>query len=223
MPVFAPLRAEKSRLPLWLGAGFLVFWCALAWRPHYRQDWLLENLLVFATAPWLIDCYRRRPFSALAYAAFCLFFSLHIIGAHYTYAEVPYDDWWRAVFGVGLNQSLGLHRNHFDRLLHFLYGLLLAAPAIEVVARNTRCRGFALWSATVLFLTSHSAIYEIIEWAAALVFGGDLGQAYLGTQGDEWDPQKDMALLSIGAVLGVTGYFWLARAAMRRVISAGPA
>jgi putative membrane protein len=171
---------------------------------------LLENLLVFATAPWLIDCYRRRPFSALAYAAFWLFFSLHIIGAHYTYALVPYDDWWRAVFGIGLNQSLGMQRNQFDRLVHFSYGFLLAAPALEVVARNTRCRGFALWSATVLFMTAHSAIYEIMEYAAASVFGGDLGQAYLGTQGDEWDSQKDMLLLSVGAVLGVSVYAWIA-------------
>jgi putative membrane protein len=220
MPTLEPLPATRSRLPLALGAAFLLLWCVLAWRPSFRQDWLLENVLVFATAPWLVDCYRRRPFSAIAYAGFWLFFSLHIIGAHYTYALVPYDDWWRAIFGVGLNQSLGLQRNHYDRLVHFLYGFLLAAPAVEVVARNTRCRGFGLWSATVLFMTSHSAIYEIIEWGAAMLFGGSLGQASLGTQGDEWDSQKDMALLSVGAVLGVTAYFWLARTATRRGIRA---
>jgi putative membrane protein len=209
MPALAPLPATRSKLPLALGAAFLLLWCALAWRPLFRQDWLLENLLVFATAPWLIDCYHRRPFSAIAYLGFWLFFSLHIVGAHYTYAMVPYDDWWRTLFGVGLNQSLGLHRNHFDRLVHFLYGFLLAAPALEVVARNTHCRGFALWSAAVLFMTAHSAIYEIIEYAAASLFGGDLGQAYLGTQGDEWDSQKDMLLLSVGAVLGASAYAWI--------------
>jgi putative membrane protein len=216
MTLIAATPAGRSKMPRWLLASFAVLWLALAWHPLSRQDWLLENLLVLCTLPWLLDCYFRRPFSLLSYACFWLFFSLHSVGAHFTYSLVPYDAAWRSVFGFSLDQSLGFTRNNYDRLVHFMYGLLLAAPATEVVARNTRTSGFALWSATVLFMTAHSAIYEMIEWLAAAVFGGDLGQAYVGSQGDNWDSQKDMALLSLGALIGATAYTMIARRRQRR-------
>jgi putative membrane protein len=205
LPSALPVR--HARLPRVLGATLLLFWLALAWRPVSRQDWLLENLLLFCTVVWLIDCYFRRPFSALSWWCFFIFLSLHTVGAHYTYALVPIGDW----FGG---------RNDYDRWVHFMYGFLFAAPAAEVVARNTRATGFALLSATVLFLASQSAIYEVIEYGAARIFGGDLGQAYLGTQGDEWDAQKDMLLLMVGAILGALCLALIV--AMQRIRSARP-
>jgi putative membrane protein len=91
-------------------------------------------------------------------------------------------------------------RNHYDRFVHFSYGLLLMPAAVELVEARMSPQGLWRWLTPLLFVMSHSVIYEMVEWAAATVFGGDLGVAYLGTQGDEWDAQKDMALATAGAV-----------------------
>jgi putative membrane protein len=192
------------RYPLTLLSLFGLFWIALAIAPVFRQDWLLENMLVFIAVPILVLTARRLRFSNFTYTCLFVFFSLHAIGAHYTYALVPYDEWFRALTGGTLNELLGFERNHFDRLVHFLYGLLLAPAAVEIFAHYGRYP--RSWAALFpfLFMASHSALYEVIEWGAAIVFGGDLGQAYLGTQGDVWDGQKDMALAIAGSLVTIT-------------------
>lgn len=177
-----------------------LIWAALAIHPKYRGDWWLENALVFVAVPLLGFYYRRLRFSNLAYTCLFAFFVLHSIGSHYTYAEVPYDRWLRSLLGFSLNDALGFSRNQFDRLVHFLYGALMLPAVVELLEVKAPPRGIG-WriALPILFITSHSVIYETIEWLAAEVFGGDLGQAYLGTQGDEWDSQKDMALATLGA------------------------
>ena len=112
---------------------------------------------------------------------------------------MPYDAWSEALFGVRLNDLLGLERNHFDRLVHFSYGLLLAYPMRELFLRVADARGFWGYFLPLDLTLSTSAIFELFEWAAAELFGGDLGVAYLGSQGDMWDAQKDMALAGLGA------------------------
>ncbi len=203
-PVSAPVH--RSRLPSVLLCAFALVWVALAIRPVYRQDWLLENLLVVVAVPLLVITGRQRPFTNGAYVALFLFFVLHAIGAHYTYSEVPYVDWLQAI-GAGDMASVA-GRNHYDRLVHFAYGLLVTPAAIQIFARYGRYPTTWAVLLPLFFVMAHSVIYELVEYAAALVFGGDLGQAYLGTQGDIWDAQKDMALASLGAVLAV-GYAWL--------------
>ena len=185
---------------------FCALWLALAIAPLYRQDWLLETLLVLVAVPVLVATRHRLRFSDFAYTCVFAFFCIHEVGAHYTYSLVPYDQWFAAAFGTGLNELLGFERNHFDRFVHFLYGLLITPAAIELFARYGRYP--RVWAALfpLLFITSHSVIYELVEWTAALVFGGELGQAYLGTQGDVWDAQKDIALALLGASLPVAGY-----------------
>jgi putative membrane protein len=197
---------DSSALPGILLALYLLIWLALAVHPKYRQDWALENLLVLVAVPLLIMAHRRLRFSNAACVCLFIFFCIHAIGAHYTYAEVPYDEWSRAVTGHSLDAALGWQRNQYDRVVHFAYGLLLAPVAVQLLDRRAPQEGLWRWLLPALFLASHSVIYEVIEMAAALVFGGDLGVAYLGTQGDEWDSQKDMALALGGAVLAVA---WL--------------
>ena len=107
--------------------------------------------------------------------------------------------------GRGLNERLGWDRNHYDRLIHLSYGLLIAYPVREIVIRVSRAQGFWAYLLPVLVVIVTSIIFELLEWAAVIVFGGDLGIAYLGTQGDEWDAQKDMLLAAIGATLVVAG------------------
>ncbi len=198
-----PPQPRLSATPGWLLAAFVGIWAVLAIAPRYRADWLLENIIVFIALPLFVRGARTWRFSNGSYACLFIFLVLHTIGAHYTYSEVPYDDWIRAVTGESLNGVLGWNRNHYDRLVHFSYGLLLLPASLELLDRVAPPKGLWRTVLPVMFIMSHSLIYELIEWAAALLFGGDLGQAYLGTQGDVWDAQKDSALATLGAVLSM--------------------
>lgn len=182
-------------------ALYLAWWLALAVAPWYRADWLLENVLVFVGLPIILWVHRRLSRAALA--ALFVFLVLHAVGAHYTYAEVPYDAWARALTGDTLSSALGLERNHFDRLVHFLYGLLVTPAVTELLDQRVASSGIWRYLLPFTLMSAQASIYEIIEWAAAEVFGGDLGQAYLGTQGDVWDAQKDSALMILGVLLAV--------------------
>jgi putative membrane protein len=203
LPAPAATPCASDRVPAALLALFLVVWSVLAIAPSYRADWFLENLLVFIAIPTLAWKYRTLRFSDFAYACLFVFFVLHQVGAHYTYAEVPYDRWAEAVTGRRLNDLLGLSRNHYDRFVHFLYGLLATPAAIELLDARAPQSGRWRWWLPWFFMVSHSTIFEILEAVAAVVFGGDLGQAYLGTQGDVWDAHKDSALAALGAVIAI--------------------
>ncbi|MFO1394303.1 MAG: DUF2238 domain-containing protein [Steroidobacteraceae bacterium] len=185
-----------DRVPGSLLAAFVVVWTALAIAPWYRQDWLLENVIVFIAVPMFVLGYRRLRFSNFAYACLFAFLVLHEVGAHYTYSEVPWREWYAALGGV---PPTG--RNHYDRLVHFSYGLLMLPIARELHEQRAPAIGLWRWLLPLLFLMSHSVIYELVEWLAAEVFGGELGAAYLGTQGDAWDAQKDMALAALGGTV----------------------
>jgi putative membrane protein len=186
-----------------LASVYLVFWIALAIKPNYRSDWLLENALVLVGVFILVGTFRVLPLSLVSYTAIFVFMCLHTIGAHYTYAEVPYDAWVRSLTGSTLSELMGWHRNYFDRLVHFSYGLLLAYPIREIFQRVANVRGFWGYFLPLDLTMSTSMLYELMEWGAAVFFGGDLGPAFLGTQGDVWDAQKDMALASLGATVAM--------------------
>ena len=202
-PVF-PSRSAPLRLPLVLLAALLVLAVLLGIAPSHRQDWLLENALALAGVLVLVVSWRRFPLSRLSYCLIFVFLVLHELGAHYTYAEVPYDEWVRALTGRTLNERLGWERNHYDRLVHFSYGLLLAYPLRELFVRVADARGFWGYMLPLDLVMSSSMLYELIEWGAAEFFGGELGAAYLGTQGDVWDAHKDMLLAALGAALALT-------------------
>lgn len=196
------------RLPAVLIGIYALWWSALAIAPSFRQDWWLENLLVFIAAPLLMLLHRRVRLSNAACIGLFAFFSLHALGAHYTYSEVPYDTWSQSLLGRSIDETLGFQRNQFDRLVHFLYGLLITPTAIALLDARAPQKGIWRWLLPWLFMVSHATVYELIEMAAALAFGGDLGQAYLGTQGDIWDSQKDSALAAIGAAIAVVACRW---------------
>ncbi|MDO8476139.1 MAG: DUF2238 domain-containing protein [Candidatus Rokubacteria bacterium] len=184
-----------------LAALFAVIWLLLAIRPRHRADWALENALVVLAVLVLALAHRRLALSHLSYTLIFVFLCFHVIGAHYTYSEVPYDAWATALTGRSLNAALGWQRNNFDRIAHFIYGLLLTYPVREVVIRVTGLRGFWGYFLPMDLTISSSASFELIEWGAAVVFGGDLGIAYVGAQGDPWDAQKDMSLAALGAIV----------------------
>jgi putative membrane protein len=164
---------------------------------------MLENVLVLLFVGGMLASHRRFMLSRVSYFLIFVFLSLHLIGAHYTYSLVPYDEGFRMLTGQSLDQLLGWERNNFDRVVHFSYGLLLAYPVREVFLRVAKLRGFWGYFFPLDITMSTSMLYELIEWGAAIFFGGDLGQAFLGTQGDAWDAHKDMALASAGALIAM--------------------
>jgi len=168
-----------------------------------RHAWFLENAIAVVFIAAMIASRKRLRFSMISYTLIFLFLALHEVGAHYTYSEVPYDRWTEAIFGTSLNHALGWERNNFDRVVHFSYGLLLAYPVREIFLRVADVRGFWGFFLPLDLTMSTSMLYELIEWMAAEVFGGELGATYLGTQGDVWDAHKDMALASLGALIAM--------------------
>jgi len=197
------MRLSHRQYFLLLTALFAILWIALAIDPLFRDDWLLENALVGAFIIALALSWRWFTFSRISVTLIFLFLCLHEVGAHYTYSHVPYDEWIRSLTGTSLNEAMGWERNHFDRLVHFSYGLLLAYPIREVFMRVANVRGFWSYFLPLDLTMSTSMIFELFEWSAAEFFGGDLGMAYLGMQGDIWDAQKDMALASLGALIAM--------------------
>ncbi len=198
------MAISHRRYLLILALLFFIVWIALAIDPLYRQDWALENALVMMSVIVLATSYRRLVLSRISYTLIFVFLCLHEIGAHYTYAEVPYDVWFRALTGRTFNEWVGWERNNFDRIIHFCYGLLLAYPVREIFLRVVNVRGFWGYFLPLDLTMSTSMMFELFEWGAAELFGGDLGMAYLGTQGDIWDSHKDMALASLGALMAMT-------------------
>jgi putative membrane protein len=195
-----PASSAHRRLERALAASFAVVWALSAHGAHYPEDWLLENWLVVGAVATMA-LWRRLclPAPATMVALWC-FLVLHEIGAHYTYSLVPYDAWFQSVSGTTLSALTGWQRNHYDRLVHLMFGLLLVVPFRELVVRATGLEGRGGWVFATTLVVTGSVFYEFIEWGAAEYFGGDLGMAYLGTQGDVWDGHKDMALASAGAV-----------------------
>lgn len=188
-------RPNRHRINQLLLSSYLIAWFLLAVSPVDRQDWLLENLLAVSTIAVLIATYRRFAFSDVSYILITVFMILHAIGAHYTYAKVPFGFWMKDIFD--------LSRNHFDRIVHFAFGFLLAYPAYELFLRAAKIRsGWALFIAAIA-VTSLSGAFEVAESWVAQIVSPELGDAYLGTQGDIWDAQKDMTLAIIGALITV--------------------
>lgn len=174
---------------------FVAVWLWSAIRPKFPHDWLLENILVLIFVPIIPLLGRYLKLSNLSYTLITVFMILHVVGSHYTYAQVP--------FGFTLQRWLGADRNMYDRLVHFAFGFLLAYPVREVFMRVARARGFWAFFLPLDLTLSLSALYEIIEWQAAALVDPDAGLAFLGTQGDIWDAQKDMLMAGLGAVLAM--------------------
>lgn len=190
---------------------FALLWLGLAINPVERSTWLLENLLVALGLLLLWGLARITPFSERALLCVFAFLGLHVVGAHFTYSMVPYDEAWASLGGGSINGWMDSQRNHYDRLVHFAYGALLLLPLRELLVHHLGVRGFWSWFLPFDITLSSSAAYELIEWGAAELFGGELGAAFLGTQGDEWDAHRDMALAALGALCAIAVLALLSR------------
>lgn len=182
-----------------LMALFVVLFAVLAVSPREPATWAMENAVavLFVIGLWVTRRWFR--FSRSAYVMMFSFLALHEIGAHYTYSHVPYDQTVHALFGFSPDAVMGWQRNQYDRVLHLLYGVLLVLPLSELCRERGGLRrvGAALFAFSLILASS--LLYELIEWGAAVVLG-DGSTAFLGTQGDPWDAQKDIALATVGAL-----------------------
>jgi putative membrane protein len=185
---------ENKVLQILLG-WYTMFWIVMAIKPVDRSDWLLENLLTFLFIAALVATYRVFPFSDLSYLLITVFMTLHAVGAHYTYEHVPLGYWMKDTFE--------LSRNHFDRIVHFSFGLLMAYPMREVLVRTAGVQGFWSYFLPANITLAFSGLFELIESWVAQIVSPELGAAYLGIQGDVWDAQKDMTLGLAGAALSM--------------------
>lgn len=175
---------------LLLSLSLIVAWSAIT--PHDWPTWFLEAAPVLVAVPLLMATYRRFPLSRLAYSMIWLHAIILLVGAHYTYAEVPLFNW--------LRDSYDLDRNHYDRVGHLAQGFFPAIVAREILLRRSPLQsGKWLFFLVTCFCLAFSAFYEMIEWWVALAVG-DGATAFLGTQGDPWDTQWDMFLALLGAI-----------------------
>ena len=178
-------------------ALYIVVWIIMAINPKYPADWLIENVLVFIFFPFIIWMDRKHQFTLLTMIFLLVFASLHSLGSHYTYAEMEHFN--------TITQFFGFERNHFDRLVHFLFGLLMFRVLFEMIIMTFNSAKAALFF-TVTLVLSISSLYELLEWAAVLVVEPELGMAFLGIQGDIWDAHKDTALAFLGALINTAFY-----------------
>ena len=181
----------------------IIVWCAifavvLAWSfvdPKDRLTWWLESVPALIAVVILAATIRRFPLTPLVYWLILAHSIVLMIGGHYTYAEVPLFDW--------LKEPLGWARNNYDKVGHFVQGFVPAMIARELLLRRTRLEpGGWLNLIVVCVCLAISAFYELVEWQVATT-SGEAAEAFLGTQGDVWDTQKDMATALVGAVVAV--------------------
>ncbi|MFJ4468199.1 DUF2238 domain-containing protein [Streptomyces sp. NPDC089424] len=190
----SPLSAARAgrRLPLLLAGLVTVALAVSAWEPHDRATWFLETVWVIVGLPVLFLTWRRFPMTGLLCCLLAAHALVLIVGGHYTYAQVPLGDWVRDTFG--------LDRNPYDRFGHLMQGFVPAVLVRELLVRTSPLRG-SRWLAplVVCACVAFSAVFEMLEWAAAVI-GGEAADAFLATQGDVWDTQWDMFCALVGAI-----------------------
>ncbi len=187
-----------------LFACFLLFFAGSCISPPFLQFLMMQHVPTVLAALLLGWMANRFTISRISFALIVLFLCLHTLGARYLYSYTPYDVWSEALLGVNITELFGLERNHYDRLVHFSYGLLLVVPIQEFERRYLRLSMIVASVLAVEFILATSAAYELLEWGIAVVFTPDWAESFLGQQGDIFDAQKDTALATLGALISVS-------------------
>lgn len=184
----------------WLLYGYIVLFTILAINPIDRATWFVENLTVWIIVGIILTLYARGVrFSNVAYILMFVLIYLHTIGGHWTFALVPFD--WVSNF-------FDFERNHFDRIAHFTVGFYAYAVAEWLWTKHLVANRFLLFTYPVFLIATVAMSYELIEWIYAALANPEAGIAYLGSQGDIWDAQKDMLADTLGAIVATTVFVW---------------
>ncbi len=195
-------------LPLLLLAAYLVHFTVLGIEPYDRSVWWAENIPIIFIVLVLSLTYRHHRFSNMAYLLMACLIFLHTIGGHYTFERVPFD------FVTALFE---LERNHFDRLAHFTVGFYAYAAAEFLLVRRMVTSRFVLFAFPLTIIIAVAGSYEIFEWLYAVNADGRSGHFVLGSQGDQWDAQKDMLADTLGALAALTLFYVLNRSRIRQL------
>ncbi len=182
-------------------AGFLLFFAASCINPPHLEFMLLQHGPTVASLALLVFVVNRLELSRLSYSLTIAFLVLHTIGARYLYSNMPYDRWAAWLTGHTISEIFGASRNHYDRVVHFSFGLLMTRPIQELERRYLKLSLTMSCLLAIEFIIAMSAIYELIEWLVAVTFAPDWAESFLGQQGDPFDGQKDMALATLGSLL----------------------
>lgn len=194
---------NSSKFLYWLLGTYGVLFTVLAFNPLDRPTWFAENLTVWIIVGLIVFFYAREVrFSNLAYALMFVLIYLHTIGGHYTFALVP--------FGY-VTDLFDFSRNHFDRIAHFSVGFYAFAVAEWLYVKKYVRSKFLLFTYPIFFIATVAMSYEIIEWIYAASSDPEAGLAYLGSQGDIWDAQKDMLADTLGAIFATILFFIIRR------------
>lgn len=190
---------HSSRVLFWLTGVYGILFVILAINPIDRATWFAENLTVWIILGIIFLLYAKHiRFSNLAYALMFVLIYLHTIGGHYTFALVPFDF---------ITDTFGFERNHFDRIAHFSVGFYAFAVAEWIWTKRLITSKFLLFTYPVFVIATVAMSYEIIEWIYAASANPEAGMAYLGSQGDIWDAQKDMLADTLGALVATSIFF----------------
>ena len=184
-------------------AAFLVFFAASCIAPPFVNFLLMQHVPTILAMVLLVYVSNRLILGRLSYLLVITFLALHTLGARYLYSYTPYDEWARALTGHTISAALGLTRNHYDRVVHFSFGLLMAVPIQELERRYLKLSLTMSSLLAIEFVIAMSATYEMIEWLVAVVFTPEWADSFLGQQGDHFDGQKDMALATAGAMISI--------------------
>ncbi len=193
------LNPIKKLSLLFVVAVFFITWI----NPRWPTEQALHSSLTVVGLIWLVWHTKKYSMKNLDFFAICFLIAIHCVAARWLYSNVPYDDWLKAAFNWSPQQAFGFERNHFDRLIHFLYGACFM-PAVANffrIQKNISMRA-ALAIGLMLIMCS-SLVYEWAEWAIALLMSPEQAEAYNGQQGDIWDAHMDMLLATLGAALTI--------------------
>ena len=182
---------------------FLALFAGSCIKPPYLQFLLMQHVPTVLAALLLGYLSNRFAISRLSFSAIILFLALHTLGARYLYSYVPYDEWSEALLGINISRTFSFRRNHYDRLVHFSYGFLMAVPVQEFERRHLRLSVPLSSVLAVECILATSAAYELLEWLVAIVFTPKWADQFLGHQGDVFDAHKDMALATTGAIMAI--------------------
>ncbi|TYC10577.1 DUF2238 domain-containing protein [Bizionia gelidisalsuginis] len=199
MKLSSSVKTVNGHTLFWFSIIFCTVWANSLIGTTDVKNWLIENTLTLIGLLFLIGTNKKHRFSNFSYLLICVFLCLHVYGSKYTYAD--------NTFGFWLQDVLHSSRNQYDRIVHFSFGLLLYYPLQECFSQWLKIPKRLALTLPVLTILSASALYEIIEWLVADVFFVEEGVSYLGTQGDVWDAQKDMAVTFLGVVLAAVFYY----------------
>ena len=194
---------QQITLKHYIAFGFICLAVIIASiHPLEFESYLLHQAGTVLMLIALIIVIKKIGIDFHSFCLYLAFLFIHIVGAHYLYSYVPYNEWFQMLFHIDLNQTMGWSRNMYDRFVHFAYGLLLYPFFYRCFEFFfPKSKPVAIFLLVVQFVMASSLVYELIEWWIAIGLSPEDAENYNGQQGDIWDAHKDMFLATLGSIL----------------------